>query len=168
MRQYSQRALAVASAIIWLGAVAAIAAPPGAGDPTVTNAPPANAAGPTQSKPAIGGMAVHIEQRIADLHGKLQITAAQQPRWDRFTEIMRDNAREMDKVFQARAQSMMSMTAEENMKSYADIASRHAQNVQRLVPAFDALYATMSDSQKKTADQVFREEANQRAHGMNG
>ena len=73
----------------------------------------------------------------------------------------------MDKVLQACAQSMMSMTAEENMKSYADIASRHAQNVQRLVPAFDALYATMSDGQKKTADQVFRTRPIS-AHGMNG
>jgi hypothetical protein len=109
----------------------------------VTNTPPASAAGPTQSKPATGGTAAHIEQRIADLQGMLQITPAQKPRWDQFTEIMRDSAREMDKVFQARAQSMMSMAAEENMKSNADIASRHAQNVQRLVPAFDPPASTI-------------------------
>jgi hypothetical protein len=39
------------------------------------------------------------------------------------------------------------------------VAMNHAQDMQKLVPAFQTLYDTMSDSQKKTADQVFRDDA---------
>jgi len=52
------------------------------------------------------------------------------------------------------------MTATENMQSYADVSMAHAQDVEKLVPAFQALYGTMSDSQKRMADQVFRDDAN--------
>jgi len=47
------------------------------------------------------------------------------------------------------------------MKSYAQVVMAHALDVQKLIPTFQALYATMSDSQKRTADQVFRNDANQ-------
>jgi len=43
----------------------------------------------------------------------------------------------------------------ENMKSYADIAQRHAQDVQRPVPAFQNLYNSLSDEQRRTADRCF-------------
>jgi hypothetical protein len=33
-----------------------------------------------------------VEQRIADLHARLQITPDQQPLWDKFAQVMRDNA----------------------------------------------------------------------------
>jgi periplasmic protein CpxP/Spy len=49
-----------------------------------------------------------------------------------------------------------SLNAVENMQSYANIAQRHAQDVQRLVPAFQNLYNSLSDEQRRTADQVFR------------
>ena len=99
------------------------------------------------------------EQRITDLHQRLNITAKQQTSWDKFARVMRENARSMDQAFQRRVQMMPGMTATENMQSYAQIATEHAQDMQKLVPAFQALYATMSDSQKRTADQVFRVDA---------
>ena len=46
------------------------------------------------------------------------------------------------------------MTAAANMQSYAQVAKDHAQDMQKLVPVFQALYDTMSDNQKRTADQV--------------
>src|SRR5580658_3389402 len=162
MRQSFRRTMLVTSAILGLGTVVAIAAPPGAGDPTKTTGstmPSASAPATPQAEPA--SMAENVEQRITDLQSKLQISAAQKPQWDRFTQVMRDNARDMDKIFQTRVQAMDTMNAEANMKSYAEIASHHAQDVQRLVPAFDALYASMSPGQKKAADEVFRNDANQ-------
>ena len=54
------------------------------------------------------------------------------------------------------------MTALENLQSYAAVAAEHAQEVQKLVPAFQTLYDTMSDSQKRRADTVFRDDAAQR------
>jgi protein CpxP len=70
---------------------------------------------------------------------------------------MRDNARSMDQTFQQRVNTMYGMTAPENLESYSQIAMSHAQDMQKLAPAFQALYDTMSNGQKKTADQVFRD-----------
>jgi protein CpxP len=106
-----------------------------------------------------------VERRIADLHGKLHITSQQSQQWDQFTQVMRDNAREMDGIYQQRAEQLGSMSAVDNMQSYAQIEQQRAQEVQKLVPAFQALYASLSDQQKKTADQVFRNDAaNAAAH----
>jgi periplasmic protein CpxP/Spy len=76
---------------------------------------------------------------------------------------MRENARSMVETHRQRVQTVPGMTATENMQSYARIANDHARNVQNLVPVFQALYDTMSANQKRTADQVFRDDAHR--HG---
>lgn len=99
------------------------------------------------------------EQRITDLHTRLHITAQQQPQWDQFTQVMRDNAKDLDAAYQQRAATFEKMNAVENMQSYAQIEQTRAQDLQKLVPAFQTLYASLSDEQKKLADQVFRNRA---------
>lgn len=134
-------------------------------------APPQSApqnARPTSRHQAGGNMEERVERRIADLHAKLLITSAQDQQWQQFAQVMRDNARNMDQTFKERAQNFQSLNAVENMQSYAEIAQRHAQDVQRLVPAFQNLYNSLSDEQKRTADQVFRsypEHSQQRRKG---
>jgi len=54
------------------------------------------------------------------------------------------------------------------MESYAKVATAHAQDVEKLVPAFQALYTTMTDSQKRLADQAFRDGANHGAPARRG
>jgi protein CpxP len=144
------------AAILGLSTVGAIAAPNGAGDPTATHGTSA------ATRPAL---ATAVEQRINDLHAKLQITAAQETQWSAFAQVMRDNAKNMDDTFDTRAKSIATMTAAENMKSYATISMQHAKDMQNLAPAFETLYGAMSDSQKRTADQVFRDNAGQPRHG---
>ena len=155
-----RRIVLTTTAIFGLGAFAAAAAPPGAGDPTIVHHPASSASGPA----AVSGQptARHrhedgVEQQIADLHAKLQITPAQSERWEQFAQVMRDNARGIDAAFDHRVQALPGMTAPENVKSYAAVATEHAQDVEKLVPAFQVLYDTMSDSQKRQADQVFRD-----------
>jgi hypothetical protein len=104
-----------------------------------------------------------VEKRITDLHARLKITSAQEQQWNQFAQVMRDNARQMDQDYQRRAQRVQEMSALDNMQSYAKIAEAHAQDVQKLVPAFEALYNAMSAEQQHTADQVFRSYA-ERAH----
>ncbi len=48
------------------------------------------------------------------------------------------------------------------MESYAPTPSP-VQHLQKLVPAFDALYNAMPEQQKKLTDQVFRENAERHA-----
>ncbi len=69
---------------------------------------------------------------------------------------MRDNAKAMDAIYQQRAEKLASMTAVDNMQSFAQIEQERAQDMQKLVPAFQTLYGSLSDQQKKTADQMFR------------
>ncbi len=97
-----------------------------------------------------------VERRIADLHSKLHITPQQSQQWDQFAQVMRDNAKAMDTIYQQRAGRLGSMTAVDNMQSYAQIEQERAQDMQKLVPAFQTLYGSLSDQQKKTADQMFR------------
>jgi periplasmic protein CpxP/Spy len=101
------------------------------------------------------------EQRIQALQQGLQITPAQMPQWNAFTQAMRDNATATDALFRDRAEKAKTMNASENMKSYAAIARAYADNTEKLSEAFDALYAVLSDSQKQTADTMFRQQATQ-------
>jgi hypothetical protein len=168
MRTSLRQTVIATTAIIGLSAFAAAAAP--AGDPTATR-PSTASSGQSATNDHSSGhrtMVGKVEQRITDLHARLQITPAQQPQWDQFTQVMRDNAQTMDQTFQHRVQTMTAMTAAENMQSYAQLASTNAQDAQKLVPAFQALYDTMSDTQKRTADQVFRDDAHHGDHPRHG
>ncbi len=100
-----------------------------------------------------------VDHRITELHGRLHITTDQKPQWDQFTQVMRDNAKEMDEAYQKRAQQLGSMSAVDNMQSFAQIEQERAQDMQKLVPAFQTLYASLSDQQKKAADEMFRADA---------
>jgi protein CpxP len=164
-----RQTVVAATAIVGLSAFAAAAAPPAAGNPVTTH--PIGTAPPSTSKDkpaAVPDMEGQIEARITDLHTRLQISPSQQPQWDQFTQVMRDNARNLDQTFQQRAQTLSAMTAAENMQSYAQVATEHATELQNLVPVFQALYQTMSASQKKTADQVFRADAHAASHSRPG
>jgi protein CpxP len=112
--------------------------------------------------------AASIEQRIKEMHAKLLVSPAQQPQWDAFADVMRNNGRDMEQTFHQRMSSISKMTAPENMQSYAQVATNHAQDMQKLVPAFQTLYDSMTDSQKNTADQVFRDQAHRGKHGHHG
>jgi len=96
-----------------------------------------------------------IEARIQTLHHQLHITAQQEPQWDAVAQIMRDNATSMRQMVSDRQTKDVSMSAVDDLRSYEAIADAHADNLKKLIPAFDALYSTMSDDQKKTADTLF-------------
>jgi periplasmic protein CpxP/Spy len=149
---------------------------PGSGAPAATTAPAmpqaATGSGPSgtmhksmpgqSSRTAATGrqpgetMSSLVERRIADLHGKLHITGDQSAKWDQFAQVMRDNAKQMDQAYQQRAEKFSSMSAVDNMQSFAQIEQQRAQDMQKLLPTFQTLYASLSDQQKKTADDLFR------------
>jgi hypothetical protein len=122
--------------------------------------PPAAEASPMAGHPVAGKNAEErVEGRIRELHAQLRIAPAEEPQWNEFAQVMRENAREMDQAFMQRAQQYPTMNAVQNMQSYEQISEEHAQRVQRLVPAFQKLYDAMPDQQKRLADQVFRANA---------
>jgi hypothetical protein len=129
--------------------------------PAPTAAPPAAspaAAQPTSPAPSAATQAA-VDQRIRTLQSQIGIAEAQMPLWTAFAQAMRDNAASTDALFAQRAHAVNSMSAVDNMHSYAQIARAYADNTERLATAFDSLYASLSDTQRQAADTLFREQA---------
>ena len=97
-----------------------------------------------------------VEDRITMLHATLNITPAQEELWTNVTQVMRDNAKTMDALTTARVAQAPTMTAVEDLKSYTEITKAHAEGLTKFLPAFEALYASMSDAQKAEANTMFR------------
>ncbi len=116
------------------------------------------AAAPATTQPASlnAGPDEAVEAHIKELHNRLHITAAQQSQWDNLVAVMRSNATSMVDLQKARGQDSSSMNAVDAIKSYQMVIREHEKGMDKFVPAFEALYSTMSDAQKKTADSMFR------------
>ena len=106
--------------------------------------------------PADSSAMAPVEARIKTLHKQLHITEVQKPQWDALATVMRDNAQAMVDLQKQRAVDSQSMSAVEVIKSYESVIEAHESGMKKFVPPFEALYNTMSDPQKKTADSLFR------------
>lgn len=104
------------------------------------------------------------ESRITQLKGALKITEDQEVLWTDVTQVMRDNAKEMDALSAERAQSVKGMNAVERLKFHSQITQAQLDQQKKFIPPFEALYASLSDAQKATADSIFRTGR----HGKNG
>lgn len=114
-------------------------------------------AAPATTEPAMAtAKADPVEAHIKELHNKLHITAAQQTQWDSLVQVMRDNAKAMTDLQKQRGQDASAMTAVDAIKSYQAVIAAHEAGMAKFVPAFQALYDSMSSAQKETADSMFR------------
>lgn len=109
--------------------------------------------GPGGPPPSIQQMAA---DRMAMLKQELQITPAEEPAWDRFSQLSVQNAAQLDQMFRQRAQQVPSMNAVQNLQTFADLQLRQARNFQQVVPAFQRLYSQLSPQQRQAADEAFR------------
>jgi hypothetical protein len=100
-----------------------------------------------------------VEARIKDLHKRLKITDAQKAQWDALAQVMRDNAQALVDLEKQRTSDTQSMSAVDIVKSYASVIEAHEAGMKKFIPAFEALYNSLSDTQKKTADALFRSRA---------
>jgi hypothetical protein len=101
-----------------------------------------------------------VEARIKTLHSSLHITAAQETLWNNVAQVMRENAKAMAEQRKEAAQNAKSRSAVDELKSYSAVIDAHAEEIRKFIPTFQALYDSMSDAQKKTADGVFRSRIN--------
>ena len=101
----------------------------------------------------------YTEAQIKQLQGALNITEAQKELWNNLTQVMRENAKDMDAFTGAltkeRAESTKTMNAVEHMKFHSQITEAHSDQMKKFIPPFEALYSSMSDEQKKTTDTIF-------------
>ena len=111
---------------------------------------------PSASGPAARGMEA-LEQRLAALHRNLLITPAQEPQWEAFAIAVRQNAKNMAELLSRKVGANGAMDALQQLRVLSDTARLRADDLQRLVPPFEALYNTMSPEQRTVADRVVRQ-----------
>lgn len=114
-------------------------------------ATPQRQAAPPTAPPGAAG--ADNDRQIADLRKRLAITPAQQPQFDAFAQAMRQNAQDMNALVQQEQQNPKP-NAVEDLRSAAKLAEAEAAGLKRLLPPLQALYDSLSDQQKRTADQV--------------
>lgn len=125
----------------------------------VTNPVPASAADSSTANPAhVANVATRmpIDERIKSLNERLQITAEQESLWQPVAQVMRENAGAMDALRQSRLDKGDSMSALDDLHAYGDAVDARADGIKKLIPPFEALYRSMSDTQKHNADRIFR------------
>ncbi len=96
-----------------------------------------------------------VEARVKNMHAKLKITQEQEDQWTKVAQVMRDNAKTMDALTQARFEHVTTMNAVDDLKSYGEITDAHADGIKKFTPVFATLYGSMSEAQKKDADALF-------------
>jgi len=165
---HSVTRLATASALLAAIALAtpSLAASTGTGQHEImlaqagsTASPPATTK-PAPAKPTKGKITrtERLETRIKKLHDALKITDAQSDSWNNVAQVMRDNDKRMEALVSERRKNIAKMNAVDDLKSYSAIADAHAEDVKNFNAAFTTLYASMSDDQKKAADEFFRKQ----------
>ncbi len=124
-----------------------------------------SSAAPAATKTHAQRRADAVEQRINDMHTQLKITDAQSTQWDAYAQPCVTTPPKRGSAFRNRAQKMSSMNADDVMKSYAELAQMHADDMQKLSSSWSALYAVLSPDQKQAADDLFHNRA-ARPHSM--
>jgi len=140
---------AVLAMVVLAGGPAAAQTTPPAG-----SGPAASGTAPRATHGATG--AEQINERITQMHQRLKITPDQQPAWDEFAQVMRDNMTSVEQAYQQRRDQVETMSAPDNMRNFAQIEAERAAGIQKLAASFQTLYDGMSEDQRKVADSMFR------------
>ena len=96
----------------------------------------------------------NIEASISSLHQQLQITPAQEAQFGAVANVMRENARAETTVPQ---QPPANGTAVDDLRAYLRYSEVELVGLKKMLPALEALYATLSPAQKQAADAAFRQ-----------
>jgi hypothetical protein len=102
------------------------------------------------------------EALIKQLRVKLKFTEAQEELWKNLTQVMRENAKDMDSIIMDRSENTNTMNAVENLKFHSEISEAHLNHMKKFIPPFEALYNSMSDKQKKITDTIIRKKENEK------
>jgi LTXXQ motif family protein len=101
-----------------------------------------------------GMMASHVEGRIAALKTELKITEAQAPQWQRFADALRGAAKSMEAMQGQMMKADAPAPLSARLARQEEMLSAHLASVKALKAAFDPLYASFGDEQKKAADGI--------------
>src|SRR6516164_3506570 len=94
----------------------------------------------------------NIEANIAALHQRLQITPRQESQLNAIANTMRENARSEESAPQ---QPAPGASAVDDLRAYIRYSEVELVGLKKMLPALEALYATLSPPQKRAADSAF-------------
>lgn len=95
-----------------------------------------------------------MRERLQQIHDRLAITPAQEPKWDAVVATLRDNAEAMRANPAGSALRGGKLTAVQDLRAAADLARARGDALQRMIPPVDAFYATLSPDQQRAADET--------------
>jgi hypothetical protein len=107
---------------------------------------------PVQAQPP--AQPPNVEANIASLHQRLQITPTQETQFNAVANVMRQNARA---EASAPPQPPANANAVDQLRAEIQYDEVELSGMKRLLPALEALYATLSPQQRQTADAIFRQ-----------
>lgn len=106
----------------------------------------------------------HIEGHIAFLKAELKITGAQDALWERVAAAMREDVKDFDQALeQLRANGQEPQTAVQSLEARLRLVALREKGEEQFLAAFRPLYESLSDAQRKTADELLAS----RSHAWN-
>jgi hypothetical protein len=95
-----------------------------------------------------------MEGRLAYVKAELGITDAQTSVWDAYASAIRARGETMQSMHKDMMQAMQSGSAMNRMDAHIKAMEAMVEKLKALKPATEALYAVLTDDQKKKADQL--------------
>lgn len=140
----------VPALVIGLAAALALAAPAAQAQTSATATIPAAEKGAPDP---------YVEGQIAFMKAALEITPAQEARWNKVAAAIRANNDETQRVTaKLQAEPNKTRSAVQQIESQVQLAELSVRESQRFLDAFRPLYASLSNDQKATADQLIGQE----------
>ncbi len=99
-------------------------------------------------------MPTHAEGRIAFLKAELGITDAQKTVWDAYAAALTKNLQGMQAMRAAMRKVMEAKSPVERLDAHVAGMDGRLASLKEIKPTLTALYAALSDEQKKKADQI--------------
>ena len=97
-----------------------------------------------------GPAVTRVEGRIAFLKAELKIAAAQEKAWGDYAEALRANAKQLNALFAETAKAPAAATPVARLERQEKALAARLEIARRTKPALAALYAALTDDQKKT------------------
>ena len=104
--------------------------------------------------PMMAAMAGHVEGRLAFLKTELKITDARLPLWNAVADAIRANAKGMGAMAEGMMGGTQGATLPDKLATREKMLTARLEALRKLKAAVDPLYASLSDEQKKTADEL--------------
>jgi predicted lipid-binding transport protein (Tim44 family) len=109
--------------------------------------------GMMQNCPMMGGTA-HAEGRVAFLKAELAISDQQKAAWEAYAAAVKKNLEGMQAMRQTMMTVMQAKSPVERLDAHIAAMDGRVSALKELKPALAALYASLSDEQKKKADEL--------------